>query len=191
MESKQLKENRKIRYTKMVLRDSLMELMKTKPISAIYIKEICALADISRATFYKYYTDQYDLLRKTEEETFSFVEKILSKYAVYKNDKDTTLRLMEEILQYIADNNKLIYVLFTENGDIHFQKTLFSSMYKINYLKSLTDKIPDEASKQYFFLFIVTGTIGIICHWINNGMDKSIHELALLIIKMTSQKIWT
>ena len=74
-ENKQVKESRKTRYTKMVLRDSLMELMKTKPISAIYIKEICTLADISRATFYKYYTDQYDLLRKTEEETFIFIEK--------------------------------------------------------------------------------------------------------------------
>ena len=191
IENKQVKENRKTRYTKMVLRDSLMELMKTKPISAIYIKEICALADISRATFYKYYTDQYDLLRKTEEETFIFIEKIFSKYAVYKNDKSATLRLMEEILQYIADNNKLIYVLFTENGDIHFQKNLFSSMYKINYLKSITDKIPDEATKQYYFLYVVTGTVGLICHWINSGMDKSIDELARMIIKITSQKIWT
>ena len=190
MESKQIKESRKTRYTRMVLRDSLMELMKTKPISAIYIKEICALADVSRATFYKHYADQYDLLRKTEEETFSFIEKILSEYALYKNDKEATLQLLEEILQYIADNNKLIYVLFTENGDIHFQKNLFSSMYKINYLKSLTDKIPDEATKQYYFLFVVTGTVGLICHWINNGMDTSIHELALLIIKITSQKIW-
>ena len=189
--NKQIKESRKTRYTKMVLRDSLMELMKSKPISAIYIKEICALADISRATFYKYYTDQYDLLRKTEEETFIFIEKIFNKYAIYKNEKNATQRLMEEILQYIADNNKLIYVLFTENGDIHFQKNLFSSMYKINYLKQITDKIPDEATKQYYFLYIVTGTVGLICHWINNGMDKSIDELARMIIKITSQKIWT
>ena len=189
-ENNQVKENRKTRYTRMVLRDSLMELMKTKPISAIYIKEICTLADISRATFYKYYTDQYDLLRKTEEETFIFIEKIFSKYAIYKNDRNATLRLMEEILQYIADNNKLIYVLFTENGDIHFQKKLFSSMYQIHYLKSITDKIPDEATKQYYFLFIVTGTVGLICHWINSGMDKSIEELARMIIKITSQKIW-
>jgi len=98
IKNNQVKENRKTRYTKMVLRDSLMELMKSKPISTIYIKEICALADISRATFYKYYTDQYDLLRKTEEETFIFIEKIFNKYAIYKNDKNATQRLMEEIL---------------------------------------------------------------------------------------------
>ena len=191
MENNKIKESRRIRYTKMVLRESLMELMKKKPISDIAIKEICALADISRSSFYNYYTDQYDLLQKTEEEILAFMDSILNKYAIYKNDKNMTSQMLEEILQYIADNNKSIYVLFTENGDIHFQKTLFSSMYKMNYLKSLTDKITDEATKQYFFLFIVTGTSGLICHWINNGMDKSVHELAKLIIKITSQKVWT
>jgi AcrR family transcriptional regulator len=190
MENKQSRESRRIRYTRMVLRESLMELMKTKPISAISIKEICALADISRSTFYTYYADQYDLLRKTEEETYTFIDKVLNKYAHYKNDKKATLELVEEILRYIADNNKSLYVLFTENGDIHFQKNLFSTMYQKNYLKSLTDKLPDESTKQYYFLFIVTGTVGLICHWINNGMDKPIPELAKLIIKITSQKIW-
>jgi len=186
MEKKQVKDSRKIRYTKMVLRESLIELMKTKPISAINIKEICALADISRSTFYTYYADQYDLLKKIEEETIAFISNILNKYSIYKNNKNATLQMVEEILQYIADNNKSIYVLFTENGDIHFQKALFSSMYQINSLKSLTDKLPDEATKQYYFLFVVTGTIGLICHWINCGMDTPIHELARLIIRIAS-----
>ena len=187
MESNQSKESRRIRYTKMVLRESLMELMKTKPISAISIKEICAKADISRSTFYIYYADQYDLLKKIEEETLAFIDTIHKKYVLHKNDKRETLQMMEEILQYIADNNKSIYVLFTENGDIHFQKTLFSSMYRKNYIKSLTDKFHDESTKQYYFLFIATGTVGLICHWINNGMDTPIPELARLIINATAK----
>ncbi|MDR0315404.1 MAG: TetR/AcrR family transcriptional regulator, partial [Treponema sp.] len=116
MKNKQPKESRRIRYTKMVLRESLMELMKTRPISAISIKEICAKADISRSSFYNYYTDQYDLLQKTEEETLAFVNNNLTQYALYKNEKQGALRMVEEILQYVVDNNKSIYVLFSENG---------------------------------------------------------------------------
>jgi len=189
MENKQSKESRRIRYTRMVLRESLIELMKKKPIADIGIKEICALADISRSTFYNYYVDQYDLLRKIEEETIAFIHDVLNKYAIYRNDKNAIVKMVEEILQYIADNNKSIYVLFTENGDIHFQRTLFSSMYKMDLLKSFKNKLPDEATKQYYFLFMATGILGLVCHWINNGMDKSIQELAKLIIKITSQKI--
>jgi AcrR family transcriptional regulator len=187
MGNRQAKDNRKTRYTRMVLRESLMELMKVKPISAISVKEICAHADISRSTFYVHYADQYDLLKKTEEETLSFVENIHSKYAIYKNDKRAALQMVEEILQHVADNSKSIYVLFSENGNINFQKTLFMSMYRKNILRTLTDKLPDEQTKQFYFLFIATGTIGLIYHWIEKGMNKPIHEMAKLIINITSQ----
>jgi AcrR family transcriptional regulator len=191
METKQPKrstaDNRKTRYTKMVLRESLMELMKTKAIAAISIKELCAAADISRSTFYAHYTDQYDLLRKTEEEILAVNENILKKYSFHKNNTREALRMMEEILQFFADNNKSLYVLLSENGDINFQKTLISYIYQKNFLKSLTGKFPDERTKEYYFLFIVTGGIGIIYHWIKNGMNEPIDELARLIINITAK----
>jgi AcrR family transcriptional regulator len=187
MEGKPVKENRKARYTRMVLRESLMELMKTKPISLISVKEICALADISRSTFYTHYTDQHDLLQNIEEEMLIFFDSILNKNTFYKNDRHGALQMLEEILQHIADNNKSVYVLFSENGNVNFLKTFFSSLYRKNIFKYLTDKLPDEQTKEYYFMFFVTGTIGIIYHWINNSMNKSIHELAKLIINLTSQ----
>ena len=187
MEAVQSKESRKIRYTRMVLRESLMELMKTKPISTIAIKEICAHADISRSTFYTHYRDQFDLLKKTEEETLAFIDNLHTKYSFYKKGSRESLQMLEEVLKYIADNNRSIYVLFSENGDINFQKTIFSSMYQKNIMKSLTDKLPDEQTRQYYYLFFVTGSLGIIYHWIKNGMDKSISELAQIIVNLTSQ----
>jgi hypothetical protein len=51
----------------------------------------------------------------------------------------------------------------------------------------MTDKLPDEKTKQCYFLFIVTGTIGIIYNWIKDGMDTPIPELARMLIKITSQ----
>jgi AcrR family transcriptional regulator len=186
MENNQVKTNRKIRYTKMVLRESLMELMKAKAISDISIKEICASADISRSTFYVYYKDPYDLLKKIEEETLETANNILNKYD-YINDKCGTLKMVEEVLQYIADNNKSIQVLLSENGDINFQKNLFNSMYHRNVMRFLTAKIPDEETRQYYFMFVETGSIGLIYHWIKNSMNKPVSELAKLIVNITKQ----
>jgi len=95
------KENRKIRYTKMVIRDSLMELMKSKPIPSVSIKAICELADINRSTFYSHYKDQYDLLRQVEEETLSYFENMLDRYKD-KHSKTETTQMLEEMLAYIA-----------------------------------------------------------------------------------------
>lgn len=186
IESKK-QESRRIRYTKTVLRESLMELMKTKPIAAISVKEICAQAEISRSSFYKYYVDQYDLLKKTEEGVIAIIDNIHSKYAVYVNDKRSALQMTEEMLRHLANNKTSVYVLFSENGDVDFQQNLFKSMYQKNILKPLTGRLPDEQTRQYYFLFIVTGIIGIIYHWIKNGMDKPIKELAKLIVDITSQ----
>jgi AcrR family transcriptional regulator len=170
----------------MILRESLMGLMKSKAISDISIKEICAAADISRSTFYNHYKDQYDLLKKTEEEILASINIILNKYD-YINNKRGALQMVEEILQYIADNNQSICVLLSENGDINFQKKLFSSMYQKNVMKFMTEKMPDEETKQFYFMFIETGSIGLIYHWIKTNMNKPVSELAKIIINITKQ----
>ena len=58
----------RIRYTKMVIKDAFVALLKEKPLNKVTVKEICNLAEINRATFYKYYSDPYDLLNKMEQE---------------------------------------------------------------------------------------------------------------------------
>lgn len=62
-----VKNNRRKIITKKILNDSLLELMQTKPISKITIKEICDLSDMSRSTFYLHYQDQSALLEYIEK----------------------------------------------------------------------------------------------------------------------------
>ena len=47
--------DRRVRYTKTVLKQSLLELMKDRPIGKITVTEICRLADVNRNTFYAHY----------------------------------------------------------------------------------------------------------------------------------------
>lgn len=56
------KEDRRVKFTKMFLKESLIDLLEEKSIFKITIKEICEKADINRATFYAHYSDQYNLL---------------------------------------------------------------------------------------------------------------------------------
>ena len=62
------KNNRRTLITKRILKESLLELMQTKSISKITIKEICDLSDMSRSTFYLHYQDQFELLEDIEKE---------------------------------------------------------------------------------------------------------------------------
>lgn len=56
-------ENQRVRMTKKLFADSLLLLMKTKPVDEISISELCRQAQVNRTTFYKYYTCPHDILR--------------------------------------------------------------------------------------------------------------------------------
>ena len=94
---KELKQNRKTQYTQMVLKDSLMELMREKPVFKITIKEICENADINRTTFYAYYADQYELLKSVEDSIIEWVKAMISEISE-TTDENGIKRILEKYL---------------------------------------------------------------------------------------------
>ena len=91
------KDDRRVKYTKMVLKESFIKLLKDKDITKITIKEICDNADIKRATFYAHYSDQYDLLRKIENELFDNIDECLSGYMFDHTDSNIIEALIQNI----------------------------------------------------------------------------------------------
>jgi AcrR family transcriptional regulator len=180
-------QDRKIRYTRMVLRESLIELMKAKPVTKITVTELCGAADINRTTFYAHYKDQYELLRQIEEETIAYFEDLLNKYND-KRSKREILQMLEEILQYIANNSNSIQVLLSENGDIDFQKKFFRRFtYQEQILRYFTDRTSDEAAKEYYSVFVVSGAIAFIQQWLKNNMNIPASDLAKILFRLSQQ----
>ena len=89
----------------MVLKESFINLLGKKDISEITIKEICENADINRATFYTHYSDQYDLLRKIEDEFLDNIRNYLGE--LNKKTKSGPCVAGGKIFEYIKENAKL------------------------------------------------------------------------------------
>lgn len=66
-------EDRRTRYTRCVIREALMEVLRVKPYSKITVTELCRLAEINRGTFYIHYFDVDDVLDDILTESFSDV----------------------------------------------------------------------------------------------------------------------
>jgi AcrR family transcriptional regulator len=181
MEERQI--NRKTRYTRMVLRDSLIELMAQKPITKITIKEICENADVNRTTFYAHYQDQYDLLLQIEEETLVYFDDMLNKYN-NKLNKREVIEMLEKMLHYIASNHNSIQVLLSENGDIGFQKKVFKRFAQHELvLKYLAEEKFEEKTTGYYYVYVINGSVGLIQHWLKNNMDMPVPELARILVR--------
>ena len=59
--------DRRVRKTKKQLRQGLTQLLQTKNINEISVRELSDLVDINRGTFYLHYRDIYDLLDQIEQ----------------------------------------------------------------------------------------------------------------------------
>ncbi len=183
---KEMKLDRKTRYTRMVLQNSLIELMKDKPISKITIKELCTNADINRTTFYAHYTDQFALLRQIEDDALSWAKEAITAL-LSKTDRHETMKVLEQICQYFAENSSHLQILMSEQGDVHFQKQLFTLIYEECGIHPLEDCSEDIAKRELNFIFVVTGSIGLIQHWLKSGLIQPANEIAEVIYNMA---IW-
>lgn len=177
------KDDRRVRYTKMVLKESFIKLLEKKAISQITIKEICEDADINRATFYAHYSDQYDLLKKIEDELLDNVNAHLAELDQINNMSNVLTA--EKIFEYIKENAKLCKLLLSERGDFSFQKKVMVLVYD-KIISELTDnkKISKEDA-EYVYSFTITGCVGVVQKWFDDDMKKSAHFMAEMVIKLT------
>lgn len=169
--------DRRIKYTKKVIKDTFITLLEQKEINKITVSEICKIADINRATFYRYYLDVYDLLDKIEDE---FVETL--KLANESMDNDYTVHsFAKPMLSVFLDNKKLVKILFSSKN-YSFLEEILSIAYdrcKNKWEKDLTGVSSEDI--EYASVYIFNGALGVINYWIANDFDKNINEISNII----------
>ena len=178
----------RVQFTRKVLRESLVSLMKTKSILNIAVKDICEAAGVSRTTFYAYYKDQYDLLGQMEEEIVAEFDNLVMQYSPegeLPSARELVI-LIETTLQYIVANSNSIQVLLSENGDSGFQRRFTKKLtVRMRRLKnSQGSAVTDERSLKYYSAFIRDGFLAILQEWLKSDMDVNIHDMAKMFAKM-------
>ncbi len=108
------------RITKMLIRKAFMDLLSKKPIQSISIKELCETASINRGTFYKHYTDLYDLLHQIEEEMLEDFQNALKSLFVSDSAQVTPVDITTEIFRCLKENADICTVTLSEYGDKTF-----------------------------------------------------------------------
>ncbi len=182
------KEDRRVRLTKLAIRESLIELMQKNPISKISVKMICEAADINRSTFYAHYTDQYDLLNKIQQEVVSAIMvQIFVKE--FTQETEATVPVLTQILEYAEENKALFRVLLSENGDSSFQDELVLLAQQKSLQEIRERKHLNENMSRYLECFAVSGCLSIIRKWLDDDCPDEPEKLAELITKLLFQGI--
>lgn len=177
------KTDQRVKITKMLLKKSLVELLREQPISKVSVKMLCEAADINRSTFYAHYTDQFDLLKQLEQEVIAELTKHIAKDEFTKQTAQT-LQSMIQILEYIARNADLFMVLLSENVDSSIHREIMSIAQR-KIISDIHNNIKiDARTSQYLQSFAVTGALSTVQKWLQDGMPETPEEMTELISKM-------
>ena len=161
------KNDRRVKYTKMVLKNALIELMQEKPIAKINIKEICERADINRGTFYSHYIDQFDLQKQIFDELVNGIDQMIDSSILTMNTERSG-RLLTSVFSYLQENKQLVSVLMSENSTIDIQAEVFRFLKEKNLLKPIT---PHTKTLDYLYAFMASGCVEMVREWLNSGTE--------------------
>ena len=154
--------------------------MADKSIKDISVRELAAIADINRGTFYIHYKDVYDLLSSLEDELADGLVAVCRRHNA-KDSEGKTYPYLMELYQYIEQNSDLCHVLLGKNGDIAFTDRICHILRDEFLYDFLAYYYPNDPEMlDYFCSFIVSGNMSLALTWIDNGMKQTPEEMAVL-----------
>lgn len=178
--------DKRVRYTKMFLKESLIRLMNEKPVSRITVKELCEGAEINRATFYAHYQDQYDLLEQTQQELVDEVNRCIDELVEDPN-VDRLRQITLEIVKIIDENLDCVRVLWGKNGDMTFQEHM-TQIFRDQFIQLLPkSKSRSELENEFIYIYTIHGSIGILRKWIFEEYDRiSAEEITDMLLRVSN-----
>ena len=173
-------DGRRVKMTKALLKTSLIELMKTKSIHTISIKEICSGADINRSTFYRHYNTQYELYDEIVNEILS---ELIEAFLTSRKNKEDMQDSIATVLEITEKNREVCLVILSDKGNVTMGES---------FVKAISPIVTDDMSEisVYLFQFIAAGLTNIVWTWLNNPTRQTPQEIAALINSMIKRGIY-
>lgn len=169
--------DRRVIYTKKLLRESLMTLMEEKPVGRISVTELCKGAGVNRGTFYSHYRQPEDVLANIEEELFSDIKNILSSQSDISN-------INHAVVYALYRNRDACRVLISKNGDPSCMDRILDiskDYFLKNTLPSLDASTTDT---KYLHTFMFSGNVAVLKEWLSEGALISPEEIADVLTNM-------
>ncbi|MCF0140531.1 MAG: TetR/AcrR family transcriptional regulator [Mogibacterium sp.] len=168
------------KFTKKIIRETFLAMLEEMSLQKITVKELCARAEINRATFYKYYQNPEDLLEALEREQLDSLQQKLD-----KADAGNLQDIFRVTLSDIKENYATYKIIFSENGDMSFREKIFALCYDEN-MKVIRSYFPTMQAEQqeWLYYFIAEGCNGVLNRWMAGGSVSSIDEVIDFVEKI-------
>lgn len=175
-------ENQRIRISKRMLKEALLALLREKEFESLTVHEICKRADINRATFYKYYKNQRDLLEEIEND---FLDELFQRM---ETAGDSLAAVMKTVLDYFAEDIDRCRTLLN-CGDENFTYRLLYAKPVLGRMEQYLPRDYPPNQMEYIYTFIYSGDCALLRKWVNAENRESPDEMVDMILRFTSNLV--
>lgn len=157
-----------LQLTKKAIVNSFIKLLNEKPLDKITVKNIAEDCGINRNTFYYHFSDIRELTVYTID---SQIHNVLE----LDFNGDSWVDRFVEAAKFVLDNKKAVYNIYNslnrETVENYLNTVAFKVMDSFVSAKAVgidADKLDIELIKDFY----ISALVGIICKWLENGMDR-------------------
>lgn len=178
-----MSEDRRVRKTKKLIKDTLIELLNLNPINKISVTELTEKADISRKTFYLHYSSIYDAKNELDNDIIDILNTIID------STPDTTKE--NEIMDFFtrlsakAQNHKELVSYFIQNSKQSELYTKVKNTLIDAVLQQLENNNRGNVHNKYIVEFVVSGVLNTYIEKSIND-DITVDEFTVLLTKLCS-----
>ena len=158
--------DRRIRKTKALLSQGLIQLMEEKEIRDISVKELTDLADINRGTFYLHYNDIYDLLIQMKD----------------GEGGHSPRAVLLEVFCFLERHWDLARVMVGPHGDFSFVNRM-KGLIGTRIYNILASKHRDRDCL-YIEAFAISGCVGVVETWLSQSAPAAPEEMAAICSRL-------
>ena len=177
------KVDRRVIKTRRQLKKGLAALMKEKSVNKITVKELVEEVDINRSTFYLHFKDIQDLLREIEENMEAQIKRAIEEHPIVSGNENA-FYFIEDMFRVLDEEREISKALIGPNGDMGFIHRI-ERIIKENSRGTLEKMFPGKKEDlKYFYAFCLSGCLGLVKVWLNEGEEKSPEEMAQMTFNM-------
>lgn len=174
------------------LQNALLELLSTKELKTITVKEICTLAGISRNAFYQHYRYKEDLYDQMVAQATERIRDSLTPVVsdVSRIRENTVITYSRRIINGISEVRKLIYVMLKGDDGVFLRQ-----LTNLVFAQLLANALPffdvnDSKELRLYYEFLSAGMAAFIIKWVSEedvSEEKAVALLAEILLRISTK----
>lgn len=179
--------------TRNSLRKALVYLMRREKIEDMSVQKITETASITRGTFYLHYKDKHDFIKSAIKE---ILDDFFAEVMVDSDDFSLSMKRTVQVFSvsrafnYIEKNADIFDVLLNSEKTDFFYEQMYDRLANglVNYCNTVNDPQKQQpVPLQLQISFIDSAFLGLIRHWLKDGMIYTARYMTQSVEKMFNQ----